>query len=107
MTFINTVLIINIMKKKFIALLTLLFILSAEGFSQDTTHTNSIKKQTSHGQYSTSKNSHLAPSKKYKDKAVAKKPIYRDTRLGSSSKQYNSYKKNDKGAGAITTNPHK
>ncbi|MFS8083693.1 MAG: hypothetical protein ACMG51_09590 [Ginsengibacter sp.] len=36
-----------------------------------------------------------------------KKIIYRDTRLGSSSPMYNTYKKNDKGAGAITTNPNK
>ncbi|MEO6868151.1 MAG: hypothetical protein ABI168_00815 [Ginsengibacter sp.] len=36
-----------------------------------------------------------------------KKHIYRDTRLGSSSPMYNTYKKNDKGAGAITTNPNK
>jgi len=33
--------------------------------------------------------------------------IYRDTRLGSSSPLYNTYKKNDYGAGAITTNPNK
>ncbi len=34
-------------------------------------------------------------------------PIYRDTRLGGSSPLYNTYKKNDYGAGAITTNPNK
>lgn len=33
--------------------------------------------------------------------------IYRDTRLGSSSPLYNTYKKNDNGAGAVTTNPNK
>lgn len=33
--------------------------------------------------------------------------IYRDTRLGSSEKKYNTYKKNDNGAGAITTSPKK
>lgn len=33
--------------------------------------------------------------------------IYRDTRLGGSSPLYNTYKKNDYGAGAITTNPNK
>jgi|SRR6185312_7113835 len=36
-----------------------------------------------------------------------KNPIYRDTRLGSSSPLYNTYQKNDYGAGAITTNPNK
>lgn len=34
-------------------------------------------------------------------------PIYRDTRLGSSSPLYNTYQKNDNGAGAVTTNPNK
>lgn len=33
--------------------------------------------------------------------------IYRDTRLGSSSPLYNTYKKNDFGAGAVTNNPNK
>src|SRR6185437_10586767 len=37
----------------------------------------------------------------------AQNHIYRDTRLGSSSPLYNTYKKNDYGAGAITTNPYK
>ncbi len=41
-------------------------------------------------------------------KTSTKKPhIYRDTRLGSSSPKYNTYKKNDYGAGAVTTNPNK
>ncbi|MDP4285138.1 MAG: hypothetical protein Q8891_11990 [Bacteroidota bacterium] len=39
--------------------------------------------------------------------SVSNSPIYRDTRLGSSSPLYNTYKKNDYGAGAITTNPNK
>lgn len=42
----------------------------------------------------------------FKPKKSANK-IYRDTRLGGSSPLYNTYKKNDYGAGAITTNPHK
>lgn len=33
--------------------------------------------------------------------------IYKDTRLGSSSPLYNTYQKNDFGAGAITSNPNK
>lgn len=32
---------------------------------------------------------------------------YRDTRLGSSSPQYDTYQKNDNGAGSVTTNPNK
>ncbi|MEO9020556.1 MAG: hypothetical protein ABI237_10495 [Ginsengibacter sp.] len=34
-------------------------------------------------------------------------PIYRDTRLGSSSPLYNTYEKNSNGAGSVTTNPNK
>lgn len=34
-------------------------------------------------------------------------PIYRDTRLGSSSPMYDTYKKNNNGAGSVTTNPNK
>lgn len=45
--------------------------------------------------------------RKIKSRPPKKKKIYRDTRLGSSSPMYNTYKKNDKGAGAITTNPNK
>ncbi len=33
--------------------------------------------------------------------------IYRDTRLGSSEKKYDTYKKNENGAGAVTTSPKK
>lgn len=34
-------------------------------------------------------------------------PIYRDTRLGSSSPMYNTYQKNDNGAGSVTNDPNK
>lgn len=40
-------------------------------------------------------------------KAVAHPSEYQDTRLGSSSPLYNTYRTNDNGAGAITTNPNK
>lgn len=39
--------------------------------------------------------------------SAQKSPVYHDTRLGSSSSLYNTYQKNDYGAGAITTNPNK
>lgn len=45
--------------------------------------------------------------RKIKSTKPNKKKIYRDTRLGSSSPMYNTYKKNDNGAGAVTTNPNK
>lgn len=83
------------------------FLISAKGFSQDTTHSNNVKKQTTYTRHTTNNNSNLTPSTKYKYKKVAKKPLYRDTRLGGSSKQYNTYKKNDNGAGAVTNNPNK
>lgn len=44
--------------------------------------------------------------KKYKN-MHAKTKIYRDTRLGSSEKKYDTYKKNDNGAGSVTTSPKK
>jgi hypothetical protein len=33
------------------------------------------------------------------------KGIYRETRLGSSTKQYDTYEKNNNGAGSVTTSP--
>lgn len=44
---------------------------------------------------------------KQKPQTPVATPLYRDTRLGSSSPLYNTYQKNDNGAGAITTNPNK
>ncbi len=35
----------------------------------------------------------------------AQRGIYNDNRLGSSTEQYNTYEKNDNGAGAVTTRP--
>ena len=45
--------------------------------------------------------------KRYKVTYSKKTQKYRPTRLGSSSPLYDTYKKNDNGAGAITTNPNK
>lgn len=61
-------------------------------------------------QDSTMNKKKTVPTHRYrtiKSTPAVKKHIYRDTRLGSSSPMYNTYKKNDKGAGAITTNPNK
>ena len=54
-------------------------------------------------------NEHTYPIhlKNRKYNRLSKHPIYRDTRLGGSSPYYNTYQKNDYGAGAITTNPNK
>ena len=62
----------------------------------------------------TSENQRLSENQTYHistpDRNYSNNPnnhIYRDTRLGGSSPLYNTYKKNDNGAGAITTNPNK
>jgi hypothetical protein len=89
--------------KKFITILLSGVFISLKSFCQDTTHLS--KKKVAH------KNSHntnqvlVSRTQNKKITMPAKKPMYRDTRLGSSSKKYNTYKKNDNGAGAITTSP--
>lgn len=40
-------------------------------------------------------------------KTTTQSHIYRDTRLGSSSPLYDTYEKNNFGAGAVTTDPNK
>ena len=57
-------------------------------------------------QKSVKNNSAVKEQKKVLDVPV-QQPMYRDTRLGSSSKMYDTYEKNDYGAGAITNNPNK
>ena len=47
----------------------------------------------------------ITPQRNYTN--ASQHHISLDTRLGGSSPLYNTYKKNDYGAGAITTNPHK
>ena len=71
------------------------FIVSS-GFSQDTSQNQKL-----------SEDEHTYPIKSNNHKAPAKHHIYRDTRLGGSSPYFNTYKKNDYGAGAITTDPNK
>src|SRR5664279_4020716 len=87
------------MKNKILPLLVLCVLISLSGFSQDTTHLLPAKKATiNKSQPALKKGSYTYPYKIYK--APVKKPVYRDTRLGSSTKKYNTYKKNDNGAGA-------
>ena len=88
----------------------LLFILiSNPGFSQDKTKKDSTQFDTV--QYKLLKkvdiNKPAITSVNRKSKASSYKIMYRPTRLGSSSPLYNTYKKNNYGAGAITTNPQK
>ena len=83
-------------------LAVLIFLFSATGFSQDTTHYKVLQK------VNVNKNTRDSLNSNYK-LHLHNPPhiIYRDTRLGSSSPLYNTYKKNDYGAGAVTTNPNK
>lgn len=88
---------------KFKIFITFLFSIAfaLKGHAQDTTkmHVNEATKVQVN---SVRKSTHR---KTKKAKSTSK--IYRDTRLGSSEPQYNTYKKNDKGAGAVTTSPKK
>lgn len=71
-------------------------LISALAFSQDSSHLRNYSQDRTY-----------EPASGNSDNAITQPHIYRDTRLGSSSPLYNTYKKNDYGAGAITTNPHK
>lgn len=95
--------------KSIYILTVLIFLISSTGFSQDTTK---YKQDTA--QYkvlqrvNVNKKNRDSVKKNYKIQLKKQPPvIYRDTRLGSSSPLYDTYKKNDYGAGAVTTNPHK
>ena len=93
------------MKNKIITSLIFCICFSLRVFSQDTTHTTSYDKDTlTLVHQGNTKVTFTNNTDTDKDNT---KPVYRDTRLGSSSKMYNTYKKNDYGAGAITTNPKK
>lgn len=78
----------------FIMACTTLFVSSA--FSQDTSQNQKITEEE-----------HTYPIKSNNHKSPTKQQIYRDTRLGGSSPYFNTYEKNDYGAGAITTDPNK
>ncbi len=92
------------MKNKIILLSCSVFI-SFTAFSQDTTHT--LQYHTDSLFKNTASHNKISFRNKPDTRKNNKKPMYRDTRLGSSSKMYNTYKKNDYGAGAITTDPTK
>jgi uncharacterized protein (DUF2461 family) len=83
------------MKHKIGFIFTLALILSTPVTAQDTTSQRPALNDETYP-INTTRNNHNSPHQ-----------IYRDTRLGSSSANYNTYEKNDNGAGAITTDPHK
>ena len=106
------------MKCKIIPLLFFGILVSTEGFSQDTTRhfsydtaqifnpPNSDVRNFEQNKNATNSGK-LNRRNKNGSSYYSKHHIYRDSRLGSSSPLYNTYKKNDYGAGAVTTNPKK
>lgn len=92
------------MKSKLFLSAIILFT-ATNAFSQDTTFTLPPKVTFKDKPQTQSKKVILnkIDTKKKKVNTV----MYRDTRLGSSSPLYNTYKKNKNGAGAVTTNPNK
>ncbi len=87
------------MKAKTIAIFISGFFISNYVFSQDTSQNQKLSQDRT---YEPAQSAPLP-----NEYSTPQPHIYRDTRLGSSSPQYNTYKKNDYGAGAITTNPDK
>jgi len=69
---------------------------ASSAFSQDTSQNQMLTREE-----------HTYPIKSHNYKSATEHHIYRDTRLGSSSPYFNTYQKNDYGAGAITTDPNK
>jgi hypothetical protein len=97
------------MKNKKMKLMVLSIFISLTGFSQSIVHTYSAQKDTT---LSNLTNYNKEKIISYRDKneiqnEPVQKHMYRDTRLGSSSPAYDTYEKNDYGAGAITNNPNK
>jgi hypothetical protein len=76
-------------------------LISMTAFSQDSSARSSNKVIFNNGPRV---HSTIIPAQK---NSLSQPHIYSDTRLGSSSPMYDTYEKNNYGAGAITTNPHK
>jgi hypothetical protein len=87
------------MKTLYISIVLILF--AGKGYSQDTSQYKVLPKVNVH------KNIHDSSEASMVHFKNQPSVIYRDTRLGSSSPLYNTYQKNNFGAGAITTNPNK
>lgn len=91
------------MKSRILLSAIALFSIST-AFAQDTSHYNTESKITfkdkPQGQLEK-----VTFKKKLNKKKKNNTVMYRDTRLGSSSPLYDTYKKNKNGAGAVTTTP--
>jgi len=66
-----------------------------------------FSQDTSQNQKLTEEHTYPIRTNKRKYNISGRPHIYRDTRLGGSSPYFNTYQKNDYGAGAITTDPNK
>jgi hypothetical protein len=84
------------MKAKTLAIFVSSFFISNSSFCQDTSANQRLTQDRTY-----------EPARLPNEYSTPQPHIYRDTRLGSSSPLYNTYKKNDYGAGAVTTNPNK
>ncbi len=83
------------MKKKIFISFTAVFMLTLGAFAQD----------SSKVQKDSDKSWPAVTDRRYEPADSTGPKLYRPTRLGSSEKQYDTYKKNDFGAGAVTTDP--
>jgi hypothetical protein len=114
----------HIMKRKTAFIFFAAILSSTLAFSQDTSENQKLSENKSiqtppsntqvnpvenHTYYNNNSTEYNSVNSQYKNIPQYDNSIhaYRDTRLGSSSPLYNTYEKNDNGAGAITTNPNK
>lgn len=81
------------------------FLAVSPAFSQDTSQNQKLTEE--HNQKLTEEHTYPIRPTKRKYGISGTPHIYRDTRLGGSSPYFNTYQKNDYGAGAITTDPNK
>lgn len=97
------------MKSKYILTFALI-LFTYVAFSQDSVHNNnadSIKYKYLQKVNVIKSHNTMEENSRVQLKYTNPKIEYRPTRLGSSSPLYNTYEKNKRGAGAITTNPNK
>lgn len=96
------------MKTKPLVAIIFSFLISNIAYSQDTSSNQRLSEnQTYHVTPSANPNNNMTGVMTRDSTTKITHHIYRPTRLGSSSPLYNTYEKNDYGAGAITTNPNK
>jgi len=105
-----------IMKRKTVVIFTASILSSTLAFSQDTSQNQKLSENKNIHVPSTNIQANPSENHTYYNNSPQYKNIpqydnsihvYRDTRLGSSSPLYNTYEKNNYGAGAVTTNPNK